>query len=69
MKDRIAQAAYVLGCVGAAVFIGWAMLFVVMASQSDIRSDWVGSLAMLSAFALGSYGAGWGLRWIINGTK
>lgn len=68
-KDRIAQALYVLGCVSAAWFLlgfgvefsrymrGW--------SRPGMEADMVLMVILVAA----SYGAGWGLRWIINGTS
>lgn len=72
MKDRIAQAIYVLGCLGAVFFVGWFVFGMTMNAMDDRSTSagiWLANIGGLLAFSLGSYGAGWGIRWIITGRK
>ena len=66
LKDRIGQAIYVLGCLAALFLLGWSVLVLILFITD---SDGPLAFAMLVVFGLGSYGAGWGLRWIITGNS
>ncbi|MGC5198227.1 hypothetical protein [Aphanothece microscopica] len=62
LKDRIAQSLYVLGSLGA-------VLGLVMIAGAPFDKGVLEDLPLIASLSLGSYGAGWGLRWIINGTS
>lgn len=71
MKDRIAQVIYVIGCLGGGFFMAWAILgMVVMPFARGGRvEDMIETIFLLLVLSLGSYGAGWAVRYVINGKK
>lgn len=68
LKDRIAQAIYVLGIVGAGF---WIFCFIAVSIIHFFGIDRIREVgAYLFLYCLGavaSYSAGWGIRWVING--
>jgi len=75
VKDRIAQSIYVVGGVGsvfASIIFIIDLWFMFDSMQSPYYSNF-SRLVDVAVFSfivtIGSYGAGWGLRWIINGTS
>lgn len=69
MKDRIAQVIYVLGILGAVGMFGFTLLVLgfVALNPEEFEIEMIpGSLAMIG-MGLGSYGAGWAIRYILTG--
>jgi len=62
LKDRIAQAIYVLGALLALAALAFGLIdLVLMPFSNDAFGPFIAALVC--------YGAGWGMRWIINGTS
>lgn len=66
MKERFAQVLYWTGCVGGMVFGLWFVFaLLVMINDLDIYAYPLLPLSL----SLGSYGAGWAVRYVISGQK
>jgi hypothetical protein len=68
-KDRIAQALYVLGCIGAAWFLLGFGLETSRYLRGWRRPGMEEDMILMAILVVASYGAGWCIRWIINGTS